>query len=87
MLKYHDKVNALFERKAKDKIFHPGDLVLRWDVIREDKGKHEKFDPLWFGPFKIVEAKGNNIFLLENLDGEVFELPVKGQYLKHYFQY
>jgi len=43
--------------------------VLRWDVKREDKGKHGKFDQLWFGPFKIVEERGNNNYMLENLDG------------------
>lgn len=44
-----------------------GDLVLKWDIWRVEKGKHGKFDPLWFGPFKIVEQGGNNTFRLENL--------------------
>lgn len=78
-------MNALFDRKAKDRIFHLGDLVIRWDVRREDKGKHGKFDPLWFSPFNTAKAKGNNKFLLENLDGELFEFPINGKNLKHYF--
>ena len=52
--------------------------VLKWDVRREDKEKHGKFDPLWFGPFNIVEAKESITFLLENLDCEVLEIPVNG---------
>ena len=63
-----------------------GDLLLRWDIGRADKGKHGKFDPLWFGPFKIVEVKGNNTFTLENLEGDVIETPVNGQFLKPYFK-
>jgi len=77
----------IFDRKAKDIIFQPGDLVLRWDTRRGDKGKHGKFDPLWYGPFRIVESKSNNTFILENLDGGLLQLPVNGQYLKHYFQH
>lgn len=74
----------LFDKRVRDKSLHPRDLVLKWDARRE-KGKHGKFDPLWFGHFKIYEAKGNNNFLLENLDGEVLELPVNRQFLKLYF--
>ena len=80
-------MKVLFDKKARDRSLHLGDLVLRWDVSREDKGNHGKFDPLWFGPFMISEAKGNNTFLLENLDGEVLELLVNGKFLKIYFQH
>lgn len=80
-------MKSLFDKKAKDKPLQPGNLVLRWDVKREEKGKHENFNPLWFRPFKISEAKGNNTFLLENLEGESLELLVNGQFLKLYFQH
>lgn len=78
LFKYQDKMKAMFEKKVEDKIFQPSDLVLRWDVRREYNGKHGKFDSLRFGPFKVVEAKGNNTFLLENIDGEVFDFPEMG---------
>ena len=64
-----------------------GDLVLRWDIRRADKGKHGKLDPLWFGPFKIAESAGNNTFRLENLGGDLLDAPVNGKFLKPYFQY
>lgn len=79
-------MKSLFDKKTKDRPLQPGDLVLRWDVRREDKGKHEKFDQLWLGPFKIYEVKGNNTYLLENMEGESQELPVNDQFLKPYFQ-
>lgn len=40
-----EKMKSIFDRKAKEIIFQTGDLVLRWDTRREEKGKHGKFDP------------------------------------------
>ena len=67
LTKYEEKMKYLFDQHAKDRNLQIGDLVLRWDIRRAEKGKHGKFDPLWFGPFKIVEQGGNNTFKLENL--------------------
>ena len=77
----------IFDRKAKENDFKVAYLVLRWDTRREDKGKHGKFDPLWYGPFRISEVRSNNTFILKNLDGETLQLRVNGQYLKRYFQF
>ena len=44
-------------------------LVLKWDVIREEKGKHGKFDNLWKGPYLISDVKTNNTFSLDEMDG------------------
>ena len=71
-------MKTIFDRKVKEIIFQKGDLVLRWDTQREDKGKHGKFDPLWYGPFRINEDRMNNTFMLENLEGEVLDMPVNG---------
>jgi len=35
-----------------------GDLVLKWDKVHEDKGKHTKFQKIWIGPFQIIEKIG-----------------------------
>ena len=56
-------MKSIFDRKAKGVLFQAVDLVLRWDTRREDKGKHGKFDPLWYGPFRISEARSNNTFI------------------------
>ena len=56
-------MKLVFDRKARDILFQRGDLVLRWDVRSEEKCKHGKFDPLWFGPFKIAEVRENNTFI------------------------
>ena len=87
LMEYQEKMKNVFDQHAKDRNFQVGDLVLRWDVRRAEKGKHAKFDPLWFGPFKIVKPGGNNTFYLENLQGELLDAPVNGQFLKPYFQF
>ena len=45
------------------------EVVLKWDARNEDKGKHDKFENLWKGPFKIAAYRGQNAFLLE-MNGE-----------------
>jgi hypothetical protein len=84
--KYQDDMKALFDRKAKDKDFIPGDLVLKQDARKEDLVKHGKFDHIWYGPFKVASPKGKNSFLLENLDGKILNAPINGRYLKHYME-
>ena len=62
------------------------DLVLRWDEKRENKGKHGKFDNIWFGPFKIVEILDDNTFVLNNLDDhDIIGSPVNEHFLKHFY--
>jgi hypothetical protein len=65
--------------------FWLGDLVLRWDVRNEDKGKKRKFNHLWTGPFKINTYCNNNSYFLEGLNEECLGWgPVNGRFLKHY---
>jgi len=62
------------------------DLVLKWDAPKQEKGKHEKFEALWIGPFKNFEIFPNNTYRLQNLEGsEVFGGPVNGNFLKRFF--
>jgi hypothetical protein len=80
------KIKQAFDRKISKEDFQLGDLVLKWDVPRQDKGKHGKFEALWIGPFKIFETLSNNTYRLQNLEGdEVFSGPVNGHFLKKFF--
>ena len=49
---------------VKTKQIGIGDLVLKWDKVHEDKGKHAKFQKLWLGPFQIIEKIGPSTFIL-----------------------
>ena len=48
---YTKEIKQRFDRKIEDNIFSCGDMILRWDARKEQKGKHGKFDNLWFGSF------------------------------------
>ena len=81
-----ERINNIFDRKTKPEDFQVGDLVLRWDAVREEKGKHGKFDNLWKGPYKVAAFAGNNSYMLEEVeDGRVLGAPINGRLLKHYF--
>lgn len=77
LIKYQDKMKILFEKRLRTEFFNQ--VTLYSDEMSGERTKVNMENLiLWFGPFKIVEVKGNNTFLLENLDGEAFELPVNG---------
>ena len=79
------KIKQAFDRKVRNEIFQLGDLVLKWDAPRQDKGKHGKLYTLWSGPFNIFEVFPNNTYRLQNLKGvEVFVGPVNGHFLKKF---
>jgi hypothetical protein len=80
---HQQKVKQAFDRKVTKKEFELGDLVLKWDAPRQDRGKHNKFDALWIGPFRITEVFSNNTYKLQDLEGdEFFNGPVNGHFLK-----
>ena len=83
--KLHDKIEQIYDRKTKQDDFKIDDVVLHWDVRNEDKGKHKKFDNLWKVPFKVAASRGQNAYLLEEMDGKsCLGGPVNGRLLKHY---
>ena len=83
---HQSRVKRMFDKKAKQRVFQQGDLVLLWDKRREPKGVHGKFDSLWRGPFQIKEVCGKNSFILSYLSGTQLPFPYNGQHLKHYHQ-
>ena len=54
----------MFEKREKVDNFEVRDWVLKWDVVRQDKGKHGNFDSLWIVPFVIAQVHKNNTFKL-----------------------
>jgi hypothetical protein len=83
---HHRKMKETFDRKVKADTFKAGELVLKWDAARQEKGKHGKFDVLWTGPFVKATVQQNNTFVLQYLAGEeVSGGPFNGRFLKPYF--
>jgi hypothetical protein len=62
-------MKEIFDKRSKERSFMTGDLVVKWDAKREEKGNHGKFDKLWLGPFHIVVSQDNNTYELAQLDG------------------
>jgi len=82
---FQDKMKNMFDKKTKADDFKTNDMVLSWILRKEEKGKHGKFDHLWLGPYKIVALRGNNAFILKDLEGNLLESgPINGRHLKHY---
>ena len=82
---YQKKVKEVFDKKTKSDNFQVGDLVLKWDALKEKKGNHGKFDAFWIGPFIISQIQGNNTFILQSMGGQtVFDGLVNGRFLKIY---
>ena len=82
---YRSKIKSRFDRNIKEKTFSVGDMVLRWDARKEQKGKHGKFDNLWFGPFLVSKVLENNTLILKSLEGEELSSPVNGRFLEHFY--
>jgi hypothetical protein len=83
---HQQRIKQVFDKKAKKERFQIGDLVLKWDAPKQDKGKHGKFEALWISPFKISKVFSNNTYRLQDLEvEEVFSSPVNGHFLKKCF--
>ncbi|KAH9324379.1 hypothetical protein KI387_004557, partial [Taxus chinensis] len=71
----------VFDKKAKERKFKIRDWVLWRNKRYEPKGIHDKFDPLWKGPFVIKRAVGMDTFFLACQDGIELPFPFNGQHL------
>ena len=81
-------IKERFDRKIKENTFSNGDMFLKWDARKEQKGKHGNFDNLWFGcPFIVLNILENNTFVLQTLDGEELSNQVNGCFLKHFYSF
>ncbi|XP_059066338.1 uncharacterized protein LOC131857657 [Cryptomeria japonica] len=61
--KMQQQVKALHDKKYNDIKFKEGDWVLVWNARNQDKGKHDKFEALYIGPFVILD-KGEDSYYL-----------------------
>ena len=83
--KLQERIKKIYDRKSKADKFQLDEVVLKWDARNEDKGKHGKFENLWKGPFKIVVYRGQNSFLLKEMNGDDCPGgPINGRLLKRY---
>jgi hypothetical protein len=43
---HQQNIKQAFDKKSSKEDFQLGDLVLKWDAPKQDKGKHGKFEAL-----------------------------------------
>ena len=75
------------KHKAGNKEFEVGDLVLKWDHLHNEKGKHTKFHQLWVGAFQIAANLGPSTYKLQDLQRWEENLSINGLVLKPYFSW
>ena len=61
-----------------------GDLVLKWDHLHDERGKHTKFQHLWVSPFLIAAKLGSSTYKIQDLQGLEENMHVNGLVLKPY---
>eukprot|EP00253_Pinus_taeda_P021306 PITA_21306 len=84
--KLQERIKKIYDQKAKADTFQLDEVVLRWDARHEDKGKHGKFKNLWKGPYNIATYRGQNTFLLKEMNGDEYPGgPINGRLLKRYY--
>ena len=83
--KLEERIKEVYDHKKKVDEFIIGYVVLHWDAQNEDKRKHDKFENLWKGPYKISASRGKHAYLLAEMNGKYCGGgPVNGRILKHY---
>jgi hypothetical protein len=75
-----------FNKSAKVVRFKVNERVFLWDTTHADKGRHSKFQKLWFGPFKITFVLGTNSYILKELEERLFSYSTNDSHLKHYVE-
>ena len=80
---HQEKVKNTFDRRVKEKKFEIDDLVLKWDVPKEEK--HDNFDYMWRGPYITTAYRGHNSFFFHRQDVvQLKGVPLSGIFLKQY---
>lgn len=84
-MRLEQKRKYLFEKRESQRKFKVNDPVLLWNARAEEKGKHDEFEALWLGPYVVVEKNSEDSYFLMDMDGEMKELSVHGQFFKCFF--
>ena len=50
-----ENMKKQFDKRTKANNFQVGNVILKWDSRREEKGKHGKFENLWKGRYIHAE--------------------------------
>jgi hypothetical protein len=83
-LTHQENMKDIFDKSTKERNFMIEYLILKWDVRKEARENHVKFDNLWLEDFYISRVQDNNTYELAHPDGEFFGDPINWRFLKHF---
>ena len=73
-----DKTHRLRMKKIEK-----GDWVLMFDsTLEHQHSTVKKFARRWFGPYVVERVNDNGTYLLRELDGSIFKIPIVGKRIK-----
>jgi len=76
------KVEYMYSSKLRPRQFQVADLVMRKVHPYQ---LENKLSPKWIGPFRVIEAHGNEAYRLETIEGGAVPRMWNATYLKFYF--
>ncbi|XP_073275398.1 uncharacterized protein [Primulina huaijiensis] len=78
---YKRRIAQSYNKKVIQRSFQVGDLV--WKKVQDvDVGE---LDPIWEGPFKVVEKLSSGAYYLEDLAGKKLKRPWNAYHLRKYY--
>ncbi|XP_058202875.1 uncharacterized protein LOC131317334 [Rhododendron vialii] len=86
MVVQKQRVAKAYDKRVRRKSFLEGDLV--WKTVLPlgaKTPKYGKWSPTWEGAYQICQVFRGNVYLLMDLDGEVYKHTTNGKFLKHYY--
>jgi len=81
---YQQRMKNAFDKKARSRKFHEGDLVLKKmsHAVKDNRGK---WAPNYEGPFVVKSAFSRGALVLTNMDGEELPSLVNSDVVKRYY--
>ena len=83
---YHHRLENLYNRCVKPRMFQPRDLVLRKVFENTSDLSVGKFQPNWEGPYIVKQAEESESYALDKLDGTPVPRMWNIMHLKRYYQ-
>ena len=83
---YHHRLENLYNRRVKLRMFQSGDLVLRKVFENTADPLAQKFKPNWEGPFIVTRSGESGSYALNKLNGTQIPRMWNVMHLKRYYQ-
>ena len=83
---YHRRLENLYNRRVKPRVFQSGNLVLRKVFENTADPEAKKFQPNWEGPYIVTRAGESGSYALVKLDETLVPRMWNATHLKRYYQ-